>query len=169
MLWRKGCFRGERMTCQDSSWHWNALPSPSANTRMLITPLFLAAATNHPLWPPQLPQCCSAAWDPKCMCGIHTVCPTLHLMSPQDTSLYTHTNSTSSQTSSRPDILQKPGTPFRHPAQSSMWWNSWDPYRAMPHPGSPCSDLLQSYTARAINWSPDTTTTTSFSAELNDA
>lgn len=91
MLWRKGCFRGERMTCQDSSWHWNALPSPSANTRMLITPLFLAAATNHPLWPPQLPQCCSAAWDPKCMCGIHTVCPTLHLMSPQDTSLYTHT------------------------------------------------------------------------------
>lgn len=59
MLWRKGCFGGTRMTCQDSSWHWNALPSPSTNTRKLITPLSLAATTSHPLWPPQLPQCCS--------------------------------------------------------------------------------------------------------------
>lgn len=146
MLWRKGCFRGTRMTCQDSSWHWNALPSPSTNTRKLITPLSLAATTNHPLWPPQLPQCCSFHGTPYA-----------HLLPPISSCEFPVSVPSCSFISSGPFHCQMPykqlGPPLHIPPRP-LWGGTHiqDLFRVMPHPGFRFSGLFQRDITSVINY-----------------
>lgn len=146
MLWRKGCFRGTRMTCQDSSWHWNALPSPSTNTRKLITPLSLAATTNHPLWPPQLPQCCSFHGTPYA-----------HLLPPISSCEFAVSVPSCSFISSGPFHCQMPykqlGPPLHIPPRP-LWGGTHiqDLFRVMPHPGFRFSGLFQRDITSVINY-----------------
>lgn len=89
MLWRKGCFRGAGITCQDSSWHQNALPSPSTNTRKLITPPPLPAAGTHPHNLPPASSALQLSWHSMALDYILIFLPISHVLSAQDAPFYT--------------------------------------------------------------------------------